>query len=115
MSGMPIHFGILGYIIPIVIITLSYAFVQTANNTSVMKDIPYDQRGMVSGMLSLSRNLGLITGGAVMGTIFIFAVGTSNITIAHSAAVAKGMQTTFIISAIIIALALMRLSKLKSQ
>jgi hypothetical protein len=35
---------------------------QTANNTAVMTDVSPDQRGAISGMLNLSRNLGLITG-----------------------------------------------------
>ena len=35
---------------------------QVTNNTSVMKDIQFEQRGSVSGLLNLSRNLGLFTG-----------------------------------------------------
>ena len=42
--------------------TAGYALFQTANNTAVMADVPPDRRGVVSGMLNLSRNLGLITG-----------------------------------------------------
>ncbi|HVI36432.1 MAG TPA: MFS transporter, partial [Gaiellales bacterium] len=62
LSMMPVRFGIAGYIAPIVVITASYALFQAANNTAIMTDIHPDQRGVISGMLSLSRNLGLITG-----------------------------------------------------
>uniref|UniRef100_UPI002FC7CA3C MFS transporter n=1 Tax=Devosia sp. TaxID=1871048 RepID=UPI002FC7CA3C len=61
--GIP---GIAGYIAPMVVITVGYALFMTANNTAVMADIRADQRGVISGMLSLSRNLGLITGASVM-------------------------------------------------
>ncbi|MHB8474397.1 MAG: hypothetical protein ACYDC8_16415 [Gammaproteobacteria bacterium] len=49
---------------PIVVITVGYALFQTANNTAVMTDIRLHQRGVISGMLNLSRNLGLIHEGA---------------------------------------------------
>jgi MFS family permease len=69
LSIMPATLGIPGYIAPIVVITVGYALFQTANNTAVMTDIRPDQRGVISGMLNLSRNLGLITGASVMGAV----------------------------------------------
>ncbi|RUW86535.1 MFS transporter, partial [Mesorhizobium sp. M7A.F.Ca.US.010.02.1.1] len=62
-----------GYIASITVITSGYALFQTANNTAVMSDIRPDQRGVISGLLNLSRNLGLITGASVMGAVFAFA------------------------------------------
>ena len=56
--------------LPIVVVTAGYALFQAANNTAVMADIGPDQRGVVSGLLNLSRNLGLITGASVMGAVF---------------------------------------------
>ena len=56
---MPATLGVAGYVAPIVVITAGYALFQTANNTAVMTDVAPDQRGVVSGMLNLSRNLGL--------------------------------------------------------
>jgi hypothetical protein len=47
---------------------------------TVMTDIRPDQRGVVSGMLNLSRNLGLITGASVMGAVFAFASATNDVT-----------------------------------
>ena len=71
-----------------------------------MSPVPTDQRGVISGMLNLSRNLGLITGAAVMGTIFTYGVGRSDIVKAAPTAVATGMHTTFAVATIIIAFAL---------
>ncbi len=101
--GIP---GIAGYIAPIVVITVGYALFMTANNTAVMTDVRADQRGVISGMLSLSRNLGLITGASVMGAVFAFASMTTDITTAHPEAVATGMQITFAVAAILIVFAL---------
>ena len=70
---IPASLGIPGYIVPIVVITCGYGLFQTANNTAVMTDIRADQRGVISGLLNLSRNLGRITGASVMGAVFAFA------------------------------------------
>src|SRR5262249_35451718 len=79
------------YIAPLVVITAGYALFQTANNTDVMTDVPRDQRGVISGLLNLSRNLGLITGASVMGAVFAHAAGAIDITTAHPGAIATGM------------------------
>jgi MFS family permease len=106
LALLPAPLGIPGYLVPIVIITLSYALFQTANNTAVMRDVPTNQRGVVSGMLNLSRNLGLITGASVMGAVFALASGTTDITTAGPFAVAAGMRITFAVAAALIAVAL---------
>ena len=106
LSMMPAGFGILGYLAPIAVITASYALFQAANNTAIMTDIRPDQRGVIAGMLSLSRNLGLITGVSVMGAVFAFASATPDITTASPAAIANGMRITFAVAALLIVLAL---------
>ncbi len=90
LSMMPAALGIPGYIGPVVVITVSYALFQTANNTAVMADVPPDRRGVISGLLNLSRNLGLITGASVMGAVFALA----------------GMRGTFMVAAILMVIAL---------
>jgi EmrB/QacA subfamily drug resistance transporter len=90
LSITPAALGIPGYIAPMVVLTAGYALFQTANNTAVMADVPADQRGVVSGMLNLSRNLGLITGASVMGAVF--ALG--------------GMRGAFAVAAVLMVVAL---------
>ncbi|MDB5578062.1 MAG: transporter [Bradyrhizobium sp.] len=99
---LPTSFGVPGYIAPLVIMTAGYALFQAANNTALMADILPDQRGVVSGMLNLSRNLGLITGASVMGTVFALGSATSNILTARPEAVAAGMRATFTVAAVLI-------------
>lgn len=106
LSVLPAMFGIAGYIAAIAILTPGYQLFQAANNTAVMMDVRPDRRGVISGMLSLSRNLGLITGASVMGAVFAFASMTTDIVAAHPKAVATGMQITFAVAAILIVVAL---------
>ena len=103
---MPGKFGVAGYIAPIVVVTANYALFQSANNTAVMTGISPDQRGVISGMLNLSRNLGLITGASVMGAIFALASATNDVTTAHPEAVAAGMRFTFAVAVVLILIAL---------
>lgn len=106
LTALPGSAGIPGYIGPIVVITVGYALFQTANNTAVMTDVSADQRGVISGLLNLSRNLGLITGASVMGAVFAFASATTDITGARPDAVATGMRITFSVAAALIVVAL---------
>jgi MFS family permease len=70
LATVPVSCGIAGYVGPLLFVTAGYALFQAANNSAAMMDIRADQRGVISGMLNLSRNLGLITGVALMGAVF---------------------------------------------
>ena len=103
---LPAMFGIVGYIAAIVLLSPGYQMFQAANNTAVMMNVHPDQRGVISGLLNLSRNLGLITGASVMGAVFALGSATTDITIARPEAVATGMRITFAAAAIVIVVAL---------
>jgi len=103
---MPTSFGIAGYIAPLAVLTAGYALFQAANNTAVMTNIPPDQRGVISGMLNLSRNLGLVTGASAMGTVFALGSQAADILAARPETVAAGMRTTFAVAVALVALAL---------
>ncbi len=103
---LPTSFGVPGYITPLVMITAGYALFQAANNTAVMTHISADQRGVVSGMLNLSRNLGLITGASVMGAVFAFSTKSDDINHSSPDAIANGMQITFLLASVLIFFAL---------
>ncbi|ACS85120.1 MFS transporter [Musicola paradisiaca] len=109
LSVMPYSAGIIGYVLPLLSLTAGYALFQTANNTSLMKNVDATQRGLVSGMVNLSRNLGLITGAAVMGALFAQAssvdlASTLDMT-ARAEAVSGGMRTTFQTAAALVLMA----------
>jgi MFS family permease len=98
-------FGVAGYVASIAVLTSHYALFQAANNTAIMQGVAPDRRGVVSGLLSLSRNLGLITGASVMGALFARVVGREDIASASAEAVTAGMQATFVVAAGLMALA----------
>jgi EmrB/QacA subfamily drug resistance transporter len=101
LALLPASLGIPGYVAPLVVITAGYALFQTANTTAVLTDVPADRRGVMSGLVNLARNLGLITGASVMGAVFAHAVGAIDIAAAPPAAVAFGTRITFAIAAVL--------------
>ncbi len=107
LALLPAPQGIAGYVVPIVVVTAGYALFQTANNTAVMAEVGAGERGVISGMLNLSRNLGLITGASVLGAVFACASATTDIGAASPEAVATGMRITFAVAAVLIVVALL--------
>lgn len=106
LYALPASSGVLGYAVPLVMMTAGYALFQTANNTEVMGGIAQESRGVISAMLNLSRNLGLVTGASLMGAVFGYATGTIDIGSARPEAIAAAMQMTFAVAAILIVAAL---------
>ena len=106
LSMLPARLGISGYLAPMIVITASYALFQTANNSAVMSVTRPAQRGVISGMLGLARNLGLITGASVLGAVFALAAATPDIATAPPEAIARGMRITFAVAALLAAIAL---------
>ena len=103
---LPPMAGMAGYIAAIALLAPGYQLFQAANNTSVMAGVPQDRRGVISGLLSLSRNLGFITGASVMGAIFAFASGNAEQSAPGPEAAATGMQASFIVAGALVALAI---------
>ncbi|MFR9768887.1 MFS transporter [Nocardia sp. SC052] len=101
LALLPASAGVIGYVLPLVVTTLGYALFQAANNTAVMRDVDPRQRGLVSGMLNLSRNLGLVTGASVMGAVFALAAGTGDVIGAAPEQVARGTHATFAVAALL--------------
>ena len=70
--------------------TAGYALFQAANNTEVMGGVGQAERGLVSGLPNLARNLGLVSGASLMGAVFAFA----------------GMRVTFAFAAVLMLIAI---------
>lgn len=99
LALLPARLGVPGYLGPIVITTAGYALFQAANNTGFLRTAGAAERGVLSGLLNLSRNLGLITGAAVVGALFAQVAGP--VATASPERVAAGMHTTFAAAAVI--------------
>lgn len=104
LALLPMSLGLPAYLLPMAVIASSYALFQAANNTGLMATVSQDQRGVVSALLGLSRNLGLITGAAVMGAVFAFATG--NPTQAPAEVIGSGLHSTFSVAAALMVVAL---------
>ncbi|ADV67074.1 MFS transporter [Deinococcus maricopensis] len=95
LLALPMNLGVVGYAAPLVLLTAGYALFQVGNNTAVMTGVPAAQRGVTSGVLNLARNLGLMTGAAVMGAVFAWASAGG----ATAGQVAQGLRVTFGVAA----------------
>lgn len=95
--------GLVAYLAALIMLTCGYSLFQAANNTAVMSDVGATRRGAVSGLLNLSRNLGLIAGTSVLGAVFAWA--TPDVTHATAQSVANGLHTTFAVAAGLVLLA----------
>ncbi|ABC27996.1 Permease of the major facilitator superfamily [Hahella chejuensis KCTC 2396] len=62
--------GVIGYIACLMVTAIGYAIFTVANNTQLMARAAPEQRGQISGLLNLSRNLGMLTGAALMSALF---------------------------------------------
>ena len=106
LALLPTALGLAGWLAGIAVLTVGYASFQAANNTALMQGADATQRGLVSGLLSLARNLGLITGVAAMGAVFAAAASATDVTGAAPAAVARGMHRTFAVDAALMGIGL---------
>ncbi len=90
LALIPARFGVPGYLAGMVLMTVHFSLFQAANNAAVMREVQAHQRALVSALLNLARNLGFITGAAVLGAVFASA----------------GMGATFGLAALLIAAAM---------
>ncbi|MFT3673488.1 MFS transporter [Aestuariivirga sp.] len=70
MMFLPQRLGVPGYVASLAVITLGYAVFQAANTTRLMQEVDKGDRGVMSALLGLARNLGLIVGASIMGAVY---------------------------------------------
>lgn len=104
LAVLPGMWGLTGYLLAIALLTPGYQMVQAANTTAALADLPLGLRGRVSGLLNLSRNIGLIAGATVMAAIFARGGGAAG---APAEAISAGMTLAFLVAGAMIAAALL--------
>lgn len=104
MSTITPAAGIPGYLWRIAIIAMGLNFFKTPNNTVIMEVAQPGQRGVLSGVLSLSRIVGQITGTAILGVVFAVLSGASNTAsnTGKSASVTHAFDSIFLINTFIV-------------
>jgi MFS family permease len=106
LALLPRFLSVAGYVAALIVLTPGFQLFLAANNTSVMVAARDDQRGLLSGLLGLSRNLGFMTGASVMATLFAAAVGPSDIVATAPDIIADAFTTTFLVASGLTLLAL---------
>ena len=112
LAVLPIWWGPAGYVIALIVLTPGFQLFLASNNATVMQAAPDEQRGMTSGLLGLSRNLGLLAGASAMATLFAALIGTESIATASRAAIGSAFSAVFLVAAglAIIAMGLVRIA-----
>ena len=121
LASFPMTLGIAGYVLPLVVTTAGFATFQAANNTAMVSTTDASQRGVVSGLLNLSRNLGLVTGASVMGAVFARGTHAADVATASAAAIATGAHVAFgtaaafVIAAVLLAIRFANRTQVRGQ
>lgn len=95
LAFLPRYFGVGGYVAALITLTPAFQLFLAANNTAVLVDASKEQRGRLSGLLGLSRNLGLMTGASAMSTLFVVILGTGDAAQAPVVDIARAFSMTF--------------------
>jgi MFS family permease len=97
--------GVGAYVGSLAVLTAGYALFQAANNTAVLSTSAAERRGLVSGLLGLSRNIGLVSGAAFMGTVFM--QGAGGTALPTPAALLSGFRACYGLAALLLGLAVL--------
>lgn len=106
LALLPRFFGVGGYIAALIGLTPGFQMFLAANNTAVMSAASKEERGRLSGLLGLSRNLGLMTGASAMSIPLVAIMGKGDAAKAPIADVAHGFTMTFFAAAALAMIAL---------
>ncbi|MCB9957724.1 MAG: MFS transporter [Rhodospirillaceae bacterium] len=107
LALLPNLLGVAGYLVSLALLTPGFQGFLAANNTATMVAAREDQRGMISGLLGLSRNLGFMTGASALAAVFAAAAGVEDVAQATAEAVSSGFAATFLVAAALMAIALL--------
>jgi len=99
----------LGYIVRVAPFGIGLGMFQSPNNSAILGEVPPERLGIASGLLSLSRTFGQITGVAVIATLFavltLSFAPAADVTTAPPEALVFGVQRTFQIAALVLLVA----------
>ncbi len=99
---LPNIWGIGGYVVALIVMTPGYQMFLAANNTSVMRGVPDHRRGVISGLLNMSRNAGLILGASAIAALFMWGAGTPDLQSAGVSQIGDAFKLVFLVNAALI-------------
>lgn len=106
MTLLRIVHGLTGYLLCLITMAIGYATFLLANNTLTITNASPQTRGSISGILNLSRNLGLLTGASLMSSIFASVSSITDIATANSRMVETGLHAVYQLVITLLAIAI---------
>ena len=108
-SGLNAESTVLGFLIRTVPLELGLGVFVAPNSDTIMSCVPQERIGIASGLWSLSRTLGMLSGVALLGTLFTMVTISDtkfkhqlDVTTAPVEALVKGVDTTFAVMGLIV-------------
>lgn len=93
---LPILIGIPGYILAMVLMTPGFQLFLAANNTAAMNLAAEAHRGVLSGLLGLSRNLGFMIGASLLPLLFASLLDSRTLADNSTPAISDAFSVTFL-------------------
>ncbi|WP_444934090.1 MFS transporter [Microbulbifer sp. JTAC008] len=121
MGLLRVEQGLVGYLVFSVTMAMGYGTYLSTVNTMTMNSARAEVRGRISGFLSLSRGLGLLTGASVMSVIFVGLVPSQPLQDMSPSQIADGLNAVyrlasmFLLTALTIQVVSILASKLASK
>lgn len=85
-----------GYVLALLLLTPGFQLFLAANSTAMMSGVVDEHRGLLSGLLGLSRNLGFMTGAAMLPLLFITMLGAQGLAGSSLQAISTAFSITFL-------------------
>ena len=101
MAGLPYLWGIIGFALAFILLAPGYQLFLAALNTSVMESATHENRGLISGLLNLSRNFGFIIGVTAMSLLFWSLANWRMESLKETLAIRQAMAGTFLVSCLL--------------
>lgn len=96
-----------GYVLSLLLITPGFQLFLAANNTAVMAEAADTHRGLLSGLLGLSRNVGFMMGASLLPLLFASLLGDPNLASHSAQAIGDAFSLTFLCAAGLCGLAIL--------
>ena len=106
MACLPWSWGAEGYLAWLLVTAVGYGVFASSNNSAVMLKASLDDAGRISGLLHLSKTMGLLVGATMMSIIFAWAAPIAQFDPLSPQAAERGLNAVYTVAAILTASAL---------
>jgi MFS family permease len=95
--------GVMGYALSAALSAMGYVACLTAINASAIAHAGAGQRGLVAGLVKLSRSVGQLTGAVAMGAVFAHFADANPMAVSPVASVTAGVRVTLAVATVLAA------------